>query len=45
LARFQNGSLATIYARGYKALCTLEINGGHASIFWDLHDLHRLEYF
>ena len=49
LARFQNGSLATFeatrYARGHKALYTLEINGERASIFWDLHDLHRLEYF
>ena len=49
LARFQNGSLATFeatrYARGHKALYTFEINGEHASIFWDLHDLHRLEYF
>jgi len=49
LARFQNGSLATFeatrYARGHKALYTLEINGEHASIQWDLHDLHRLQYF
>ena len=49
LARFANGSLgtfeATRYARGHKALYTLEINGEHASIFWDLHDLHRLQYF
>ncbi len=49
LARFQNGSLATFeatrYARGHKALYTLEINGEHASIIWDLHDLHRLQYF
>ena len=49
LARFKNGSLATFeatrYARGHKALYTLEINGEHASIAWDLHDLHRLEYF
>jgi len=49
LARFQNGSLATFeatrYARGHKALYTLEINGERASIFWDLHDLHRLEFF
>ena len=49
LARFANGSLgtfeATRYARGHKALYTLEINGEHASIAWDLHDLHRLEYF
>lgn len=49
LARFANGSLATFeatrYARGHKALYTLEINGENASIIWDLHDLHRLEYF
>jgi myo-inositol 2-dehydrogenase/D-chiro-inositol 1-dehydrogenase len=49
LARFQNGSLATFeatrYARGHKALYTFEINGEHASIFWDLHDLHRLQFF
>jgi len=36
LARFRNGSLATFeatrYARGHKALYTLEINGEHASI-------------
>jgi predicted dehydrogenase len=49
LARFENGSLAcfeaTRYARGHKALYTLEINGEHASAFWDLHDLHRIQYF
>ncbi len=49
LARFANGSLAnfeaTRYARGHKALYTLEINGEKASIMWDLHDLHRLQYF
>jgi myo-inositol 2-dehydrogenase/D-chiro-inositol 1-dehydrogenase len=49
LARFTNGSLATFeatrYARGHKALYTFEINGENASIKWDLHDLHRLEYF
>ncbi|MGP8243724.1 MAG: Gfo/Idh/MocA family protein [Bryobacteraceae bacterium] len=49
LARFANGSLgvfeATRYARGHKALYTFEINGEHASMRWDLHDLHRLEYF
>ena len=49
LARFDNGSLAsfeaTRYARGHKALYTLEINGENASIAWDLHDLHRLQYF
>ena len=36
---------ATRYARGHKALYTLEINGEHASAFWDLHDLHRIQYF
>ncbi|HZX72891.1 MAG TPA: Gfo/Idh/MocA family oxidoreductase [Cyclobacteriaceae bacterium] len=47
--RFENGSLglfeSTRYARGHKALYTFEINGEHASIKWDLHDLNRLEYF
>jgi predicted dehydrogenase len=49
LARFNNGSLATFestrYARGHKALYTFEINGENASIAWDLHDSHRLQYF
>jgi predicted dehydrogenase len=49
LCHFKNGSLglfeSTRYARGHKALYTFEINGEHASIKWDLHDLHRLEYF
>jgi myo-inositol 2-dehydrogenase/D-chiro-inositol 1-dehydrogenase len=49
LCRFENGSLATFeatrYARGHKALYTLEINGEHASAFWDLHDLHRIQWF
>ncbi|MGI9518058.1 MAG: Gfo/Idh/MocA family protein [Pirellulaceae bacterium] len=49
LCHFDNGSLglfeSTRYARGHKALYTFEINGEKASIRWDLHDLHRLEYF
>jgi predicted dehydrogenase len=49
LCHFGNGSLglfeSTRYARGHKALYTLEINGEFASIRWDLSDLHRLEYF
>lgn len=49
MARFANGSLATFeatrYARGHKALYTLEVNGEHASVMWDLHDLHRLQWF
>lgn len=49
LARFANGSLATFeatrFARGHKALFTLEVNGERGSIAWDLHDLHRLQFF
>ncbi len=49
MCRFDNGSLgnfeSTRYARGHKALYTFEINGEHASLAWDLHDLHRLSYF
>src|SRR4051812_40148978 len=49
LCRFGNGSLglfeSTRYARGHKALYTFEINGENASLKWDLHDLHRLQYF
>ena len=49
LCRFANGSTAifeaTRYARGHKALFTLEVNGEQASAAWDLHDLHRLDYF
>lgn len=49
LCHFDNGSLglfeSTRYARGHKALYTLEINGEFGSLFWDLHDLHRLRYF
>jgi predicted dehydrogenase len=49
LARFANGSMATFestrYARGHKAEYTFEINGEHASIAWDLHDLHRMDFF
>ena len=49
LCHFNNGSLglfeSTRYARGHKALYTFEINGEKASIKWDLHDLHRLQWF
>jgi predicted dehydrogenase len=49
LARYANGSVgifeSTRYARGHKALYTLEINGEHGSFRWDLHDLNRLEWF
>ncbi|RLS57012.1 MAG: gfo/Idh/MocA family oxidoreductase [Planctomycetota bacterium] len=49
MCHFGNGSLglfeSTRYARGHKALYTLEVNGEKASLKWDLHDLHRLQYF
>jgi myo-inositol 2-dehydrogenase/D-chiro-inositol 1-dehydrogenase len=49
LCRFENGSTslfeATRYARGHKAHFTVEINGERASAAWDLHDLHRLNFF
>jgi predicted dehydrogenase len=49
LCHFENGSLglfeSTRYARGHKALYTFEINGEKGSIKWDLHDLHRLQWF
>ena len=49
LCRFANGSLglfeSTRYARGHKALYTFEVNGENASLKWDLHDLHRLDFF
>ena len=49
MCHFQNGSLglfeSTRYARGHKALYTFEINGENGSIKWDLHDLHRLQWF
>lgn len=49
LARFANGSLATFestrYARGRKNRNTFEINGEKGSIFFDLEDPHRLQFF
>ncbi len=49
MCHFSNGSLglfeSTRYARGHKALYTFEINGEKGSIKWDLHDLHRLQWF
>ena len=48
IGQFENGSVAsfeaTRYARGNKALFTLEINGEHASARWSLQDMHRLEF-
>jgi predicted dehydrogenase len=49
LCHFDNGALGTFestrYARGHKALYTLEINGEHGSLAWDLHDLNRVAWF
>jgi myo-inositol 2-dehydrogenase/D-chiro-inositol 1-dehydrogenase len=49
MCHFGNGSTAmfeaTRYARGHKALFTVEINGEKGSVIWDLHDLHRLQFF
>ena len=49
LARFANGSLAHLRGDPLRprpqGAYTFEINGEHASIAWDLHDLHRLAYF
>ena len=49
LARYANGSLGTFestrYARGHKALYTLEINGERGSFMWDLHDMNHLKWF
>ena len=45
VAEAGDADAAVRYARGHKALYTFEINGEQASIFWDLHDLHRLQYF
>jgi predicted dehydrogenase len=49
MCHFQNGSLglfeSTRYARGHKALYTLEINGEKGSFIWNLHDLNRVSWF
>lgn len=49
LARFANGSMGTFestrYARGRKNYNTFELNGADGSIFFDLEDPHRLQYY
>lgn len=49
MCRFQNGSLglfeSTRYARGRKNYNTLELNGERASVYFDLEDPHRLQYY
>ncbi|MFC1597456.1 Gfo/Idh/MocA family protein [Planctomycetota bacterium] len=49
LALFENGSMGTFestrYARGRKNYSTMEINGEHGSLFFDLEDPHILQFF
>jgi predicted dehydrogenase len=49
LARFANGSNgtfeATRYARGRKNKNSFEINGEKGSIYFDLENMHQLQYF
>ena len=49
LARFVNGSNgtfeATRYARGRKNKNSFEMNGEKGSIYFDLEDMHQLQYF
>ncbi len=49
MARFRNGSNgtfeATRYARGRKNKNSFEVNGEKGSIYFDLEDMHQLQYF
>lgn len=49
MCRFENGSLglfeSTRFARGRKNYNTLELNGEKASVYFDLEDPHRLQYY
>lgn len=49
LARFANGSNgtfeATRYARGRKNKNSFEVNGEKGSIYFDLEDMHQLQFF
>jgi predicted dehydrogenase len=49
MARFRNGSNgtfeATRYARGRKNKNSFEVNGERGSIYFDLEDMHQLQYF
>jgi predicted dehydrogenase len=49
MCRFKNGAMglfeSTRYARGHKALKTLELNGEDGSVRFDLHDPQYLELF
>jgi predicted dehydrogenase len=49
MCRFANGSLglfeSTRYARGRKNYNTLEMNGADGSLYFDLEDPHRLQFY
>jgi predicted dehydrogenase len=49
MVRFSNGSNgtfeATRYARGRKNKNSFEVNGERGSIYFDLEDMHQLQYF
>ena len=49
MCRFANGSLglfeSTRYARGRKNYNTLEMNGADGSVYFDLEDPHRLQFY
>ena len=49
ICEFANGSLglfeSTRYARGHKALKTIEINGAEGSVRFDLEEMEYLDYF
>ncbi len=49
MCRFANGAMglfeSTRYARGHKALKTLELNGEDGSVRFDLHDPQYLDFF
>ncbi len=49
LVKFTNGSIGTFestrYARGRKNYNTFELNGEKGSVYFNLEDAHRLDYF
>jgi len=49
LAVFENGSIGTFestrYARGRKNYSSMELNGEHGAVFFDLENAHMLKFF
>ncbi|HEY2711691.1 MAG TPA: Gfo/Idh/MocA family oxidoreductase [Chthoniobacterales bacterium] len=49
ISRFRSGALATLeatrFARGRKNALTIEINGSSGSLFFDLEELNRLQFY